>query len=86
MIIKRPKRNDGASAKRWRGPLFFELASLMWKEGDHYEFLQQPKSVTFPICYCCGHVIWDWPHYEEPVPDEACCDACEREEGVSNPP
>jgi hypothetical protein len=21
-------------------------------------------------------MIWDWPHYEEPLPDRAICTAC----------
>lgn len=62
-----PKRNDDDAARRWRGPLFHGL-------------LDPPGSVTFPICCLCGHVIWDWPHFEEPVPKQACCDACAKED------
>lgn len=80
MIIKPPKRDDDDGVKRWRGPLFWGMrAPLMWKQDGHYEILADPKSVTFPICYGCGHIIWDWPHYEEPVPENACCNECAKE-------
>jgi hypothetical protein len=77
MKIKPPKRNDDAGVARWRGPLFWDTPiPLMWKGTEHYEFLDTPNSVTFPICKACGHIIWNWPHFEEAVPEEACCDDC----------
>jgi hypothetical protein len=69
-----PERDDGANAKRWRGPLFWKFKSpLHWLERwddktRYYSSLDPPRSVTFPICISCGHVIWDWPHFEEDVP------------------
>jgi len=81
MIIYPHKRDDETEARKWRGPLFADtLTPLMWKEDGHYEMLKTPRSVTFPICAGCGHIIWDWPHFEEPVPDEACCNACAQED------
>ena len=84
-----PPRQDGEAAARWRGPLFdrWDLA-LSWREpviagGETYmayRFLERPNSVTFPICSCCRHVIWEWPHFEEQVPENAACDACCEEE------
>jgi hypothetical protein len=61
------KRNDDQAAGRWRGPLFDD-----W----HHRTLRPPRSVTFPICVACHYVIWDWPHFAEPVPDNAICDDC----------
>lgn len=46
----------------------------------YYETIEKPRSVTFPICSCCGHVCWNWPHFEEEVPESAACDACAEEE------
>lgn len=73
-------RNDAAKAGRWRGPLFGDLKpSLVWRDKDGgYKNLRRPGSVTFPICAFCRHVIWDWPHFEEPVPDNAICMECFR--------
>jgi hypothetical protein len=71
-----PKRDDDAEVRRWRGPLFCDLESpLMWKD-KYYKLLDPPNSVTFPICAGCGHVIWDWPHFEEEVPAQAICSQC----------
>ena len=72
-----PERDDEANARRWRGCLFHKLAAgLVWKDKATgcYEMLRAPASVTFPICEACGHVIWDWPHFEEPVPKQAICE------------
>jgi hypothetical protein len=63
----------------WSGRLFDGLrAPLIWHDSakGHYESLAPPKSVTFPICTICSRIIWDWPHFEEPVPDNACCGPC----------
>ena len=82
-IYPEPKRDDEKNAKRWRGALFWQIASpLSWFDSlkGYYCFIERPRSVTFPICELCGHVIWDWPHFEEEVPDHACCDACAEEE------
>ena len=77
----KPRRNDHAQAMRWRGALFWEFdPPLMWKDFDHYEMLERPGSVTFPICEGCGHVIWDWPHFEEEVPKHCICDRCAEED------
>jgi hypothetical protein len=75
MLIKEnpPKRDDEKAARRWRGPLFAELS-------DTHPNIDTPGSVTFPICAFCGHVVWEWPHFEEPVPKDAICDQCLREE------
>ena len=76
-----PKRNDDATVRPWRGPLFHRLgAGMVWKEGAAYRSLDKPSSVTFPICQLCRHIVWDWPHFEEPVPGNAICEACFREE------
>jgi hypothetical protein len=82
-----PKRDDDATAKRWRGPLFWRFRStLTWKERppdkdySRYEFLQSPQSVTFPICAMCHHVIWEWPFFEETPPANAICDQCCKDE------
>lgn len=76
----KPERNDDANAKRWRGALFWNFDPvLQWKGKEYYECLQSPKSVTFPICEACNHVIWEWPHFEEPVPENAICEACAKE-------
>jgi len=77
------KRDDEANARRWRGPLFenLRLPSLMWRDKDgSYQTLRGPRSVTFPICALCGHIIWEWPHFEEQVLENAICDQCFREE------
>jgi hypothetical protein len=75
-----PKRDDESKAKCWRGPLFDDYYSpIMWKDGS-YKRLAPPHSVTFPICGFCGHVVWEWPHFEEPVPDNAVCEACFKED------
>jgi hypothetical protein len=78
----KPKRNDEANARRWRGPLFEnQFLPLVWRNKDgSYQTLRGPRSVTFPICDFCGHVIWEWPHFEEQVPEGAVCDQCFREE------
>ena len=77
-----PKRNDESAAKRWRGPLFWSVKSpLSWKTEDGYlGFLELPRSVTFPICCFCNHLIWEWPHFGEEVPENALCGECFREE------
>jgi hypothetical protein len=78
-----PKRDDEAKARRWRGSLFGKLSSpLMWRDKwlGSYQMLEAPKSVTFPICAFCEHVIWEWPHFEEEVPDNAICEQCFKEE------
>ena len=73
--IPRGYRND-AKARMWMGSLFEGFRSpIMWKDR-YYEFLEPPRSVSFPICEGCGHVIWDWPHFEEEVPKNAACDEC----------
>lgn len=78
----RAGRHDDANAERWRGDLFgdMKLPRVCWKEGASYGFLKPPKSVTFPICACCDHIIWEWPHYEEEVPEDTMCDRCAEEE------
>jgi hypothetical protein len=85
-IFPEPKRKDGEAAQRWRGPLFWDLGLPIgpWldKAKGYYESWKKPNSVTFPICSACGHVIWDWPHFEEPVPEGACCEACFKEDNV----
>jgi hypothetical protein len=81
MNMPAPKRNDEKAARRWRGSLFWDFnGRLMWHNGEHYEMLEAPKSVTFPICQGCGHVIWTWPHFKEEVPDNAICDPCAKDE------
>ena len=70
---------DEREARQWRGALFEGFKSpLMWldKAKGYYEMLEPPTSVTFPICGFCGHIIWDWPHFEEPIPEKAICDKC----------
>jgi len=82
----RPGRHDDANAERWRGDLFGEgsrFPHLMWKQDGAYHLIDPPKSVTFPICTLCGHVVWEWPHYEEPVPDNAVCERCFIEESAA---
>jgi hypothetical protein len=75
------KRDDEHNARRWRGRLFGSLrSSFMWKDGHSYKRVELPRSVTFPICFFCAHVIWDWPHFEEPVPENAVCEKCAQEE------
>jgi hypothetical protein len=81
MFIEEPKkRKDDKGVARWRGPLFFDFNSpLMWKD-EYYQMLEPPNSVTFPICAFCNHIIWDWPHFEEKVPEHALCTPCGKEE------
>ena len=82
MTFLPPERDDEANARYWRGSLFGELVSpLMWKDKwlGYFETLKSPKSVTFPICQGCNHIIWEWPHFEEPVPENAICDQCEKD-------
>jgi hypothetical protein len=72
-----PKYDDAATAKRWRGELFKDFYSpLTWKENGYYEMLKPPHAVTFPICQGCGRVVWDWPHFEEPVDENSICETC----------
>ena len=75
-------RNDDAAVRRWRGPLFKELRPEMsgFELVTFAQILDVPRSVTFPFCTLCNHVIWDWPHYEEDVPENAICDECAEEE------
>jgi hypothetical protein len=77
-----PRRNDNKEAARWRGPLFEDFScELIWNDPlKGCTSLEPPRSVTFPICQFCGHVIWDWPHFEEPVPDGAVCTTCAEED------
>lgn len=77
-----PKRvADETKVRPWTGTLFDDLKSpLMWKQDGYYQMLEPPKSVTFPICGGCGVIIWNWPHFEEEVPDNAWCDDCARED------
>jgi hypothetical protein len=93
--FKPPKRNDDDRARRWRGPLFDNMSSpLTWMEDlldypvgkyrKYYKALEQPKSVTFPICAICNHIVWEWPHFEEAVPDNAICGQCFKEEEEAN--
>jgi hypothetical protein len=71
--------SDDKALQRWRGALFEDLqCPLMWKGKEYYEFLKAPNSVTFPICEGCGCVIWEWPHFEEQVPENAVCETCFR--------
>jgi hypothetical protein len=77
------RRNDEANARRWRGPLFSGFRTpLMWKDKS-FKILDHPKSVTFPICSFCKHVVWEWPHFEEEVPANAICGQCCKEEQES---
>jgi hypothetical protein len=78
-------RNDEAVAQRWRGPLFKELRPEMsgFELVTFAQILDVPRSVTFPICALCSHVVWDWPHYEEEVPKNAICNECAEEEETS---
>jgi len=72
-------RNDEANARHWRGQLFRGLrAPLTWRDKwkGHYESLPRPRSVTFLICMLCGHVIWEWPYFQEEVPENAVCTVC----------
>jgi hypothetical protein len=77
--------DDGEEAGRWRGELFppeaWNLYEVMWRDAGkgHYCHIEQPRSVTFPICSCCGRIVWTWPHFEEPVPEGAACDHCSRD-------
>lgn len=82
-LFPKPQRDDEREAKRWRGALFWGLSvPLSWKDHQQgfYDHIKAPKSVTFPICFCCQHIIWDWPHFEEEVPDNAICDTCAEDE------
>ena len=83
-----PKRNDEEDARRWRGPLFFDLEPPVrwWREKAklNIERLDPPKSVTFAICCFCSHIIWDWPFYEEEVPANSICSQCFKEEEEAN--
>jgi hypothetical protein len=81
---KPPEREDQPTAARWRGLLFCDFTSpIMWKD-EYYRMLEPPRSVTFPICAFCDRVIWDWPHFEEPVPVNAVCEVCFKEEEEAN--
>ena len=72
--------SDEDKATRWHGALFEDFRSpLIWKD-EYYEMLKPPNSVTFPICEGCQRIIWDWPHFEEQVPQNAVCETCFREE------
>jgi hypothetical protein len=72
-----PDRDDAELAKRWRGYLVRDWASpVTWRDGVYYCGIEPPQSVTFPICSVCGHIIWDWPHFEEQPPSNAACDRC----------
>ena len=77
--------DDSEEANRWRGELFppeaWNLWHVMWRDAQkgHYCFIEKPRSVTFPICSCCGRIVWTWPHFEEPVPENAACDHCARD-------
>lgn len=77
-----PKRDDEADARHWRGPLFLGRSTppLMWYENGAYEMIKHPKSVTFPICAFCRHIIWNNPHFEELITDQWICDTCFKEE------
>jgi hypothetical protein len=77
------KRDDEANARRWRGQLFRGLRTpLVWRDKwkGHYENLHRPRSVTFPICEICDHIVWEWPHFEEEVPQNAICEICFKRE------
>jgi hypothetical protein len=82
MIInfpKTPRRGNDAEVRAWMGELFKDFRSpIVWKD-KYYEFLEPPQSVSFPICQGCGHIIWNWPHFEEEVPKNAACDDCAKE-------
>lgn len=67
--------SDDVDLAHWRGPLFEDFRSPIWW-GKSYEMLKPPGSVTFPICDCCRRVVWEWPHFEEPVPEGAVCEEC----------
>ena len=76
--------DDSEEANRWRGDLFPGDAwnlDVMWrdKEAGVYKTIERPRSVTFPICYCCGRIVWTWPHFEEPVEQNAICDHCAKD-------
>jgi hypothetical protein len=74
--------DDSEAANRWRGDLFpsdaWNLSQVMWRDKNAgvYKTIPKPGYVAFPICYFCGRIVWTWPHFEEPVPDGACCDGC----------
>ena len=72
--------DDGEEADRWRGELFpdWNVYSFGWRDARAgcYRHIERPGSVTFPICSCCGRIIWTWPHFEEPVAENAACDHC----------
>lgn len=71
----RHRRND-AKARAWLGNVIGDLKSpIVWKD-KYYKMLPAPNSVTFPICAGCGCIIWDWPHFEEEVPEECACEDC----------
>ena len=74
-----PKRDDERNAKRWRGPLFEGFRSPIDWMDKYYKILKPPQSVTFPICTVCGHIVWEWPHFEEPVEDNSVCEECFKE-------
>ena len=63
-----PNHVDDEAAERWRGPLFTEVGN--WS----------PKSVTFPICWACGHIVWDWAYYQETPPELVYCTQCYHDE------
>jgi hypothetical protein len=63
-----PWPSDDKEAARWRGYLKFRVP---WPFSE-----MKPNSVTFPICEGCGRVVWNWPHFEEPVPHGAVCEHC----------
>lgn len=83
--IPAPRRDDEKNAKRWRGPLFWGWGiPISWWTKKGYEKLDPPKSVTFPICAFCQHIVWEWPHFEEEVPHNAVCEQCFKEEEEAN--
>ena len=75
--------DDSAEANRWRGDLFrdWNVYEFMWRDAQkgHYCTVERPRYVTFPICYCCNRVIWTWPHFAEPVEENAICDHCAKD-------
>jgi hypothetical protein len=84
-LFPEPKRNDEEQARHWRGALFWGFSSpLTWKGDKYYESLEKPKSVTFPICQLCHHIIWEWPHFEEEVPKAICTECADEEEKYQN--
>lgn len=85
--MRPPKRDDDGDANKWRGPLFWTFDSpIAWlsKKGPYHEWLKPPGSMTFPICELCRHVVWEWPHFEEAVPENAICGKCAEEEDQAN--